>query len=72
MENKVAKCYEVNASFEQRIELLAKKQESDVNVMQNELRSAKAKYKSIEVDLLELNKRYVKCLWLSIITVILL
>lgn len=58
-ENKIGKCMETNSSFEQRLDLLAKKQESDLKVMQSQLFASQSKYKLIGNDLIKLNKKWV-------------
>lgn len=58
-ENKIGKCLETNNNFEQSLELLTKKQESDLKVMEKHLSAAQSKYKLVEKNLINLNKKYI-------------
>uniref|UniRef100_A0A915DR05 FYVE-type domain-containing protein n=1 Tax=Ditylenchus dipsaci TaxID=166011 RepID=A0A915DR05_9BILA len=64
-DNKIQQILDSNASYEERLELLVTKQESDLKFMQEDMESARIKCQSIESEILELNRRYQNLLGLN-------
>ncbi|KAI1711767.1 rabaptin-like protein [Ditylenchus destructor] len=62
---RVQEFVESDSSLEQRLEMLATKQEQDLKVMQDELESARSKSDALEGEIEELNRRYEKLLGLN-------
>ncbi|KAI1710599.1 rabaptin-like protein domain-containing protein [Ditylenchus destructor] len=62
---RVQEFVESDSSLEQRLEMLAMKQEQDLKVMQDELESARSKSDTLDGEIEELNRRYEKLLGLN-------
>jgi len=64
-EMRVRTCVEENSQLDQRLELLAGKQEQDLATLEQEMRAAREEVKKFEKDMVELNKRYHRLLALN-------